>query len=167
MKQFLIIFTEVVEGRTPRGQLICKAAKRPYVAGLRVLNALDNLRSDPIRLLSLSFSKTLLFRNDFKIAKLCNFYLSVARTVDIVRSNVSMEHVVLVHLEKAFCNLVQAVLAKLLRIVHVMNRKNVCYGALVHILKHNVEIVLEVVQILNLDQFIALQVSNQTGFVDH
>ena len=77
-----------------------------------------------------------------------------------------MEHILIVHGLKSFCNLVQGVSAEVFRVVFVILNADVGHGSMLHELEDNEDLLVPVVQFDALDHLIALKVFSETCLVD-
>lgn len=104
-----------MERRVALRQLVGKAAEGPNVDLFVVLARRGNLWRDPRGSAALCRTPRLLLSQEDAEAEVCNFYISIRTAEDIVRLDVSMQNVVLVHLVESHRRHVQRVLHEWLR----------------------------------------------------
>ena len=102
-------------------------------------------------------------------SKICDLNVALRREEDVVRLDVPVQNIVVVHLLEAQEHLEETVPAEILRVAHVELATNISHGALVHVFEHDVDAVVKVVQLLTTYQFIAIgvEIGDQTCLLDH
>ena len=147
-------------------QLVCEAAEGPHVDLLRVLHAPRDLGRDPGRCSLLTHSILSLFGEEHAKAEVGQLDVSVGTTQYVIRLDVSVEHILLMHGSQALGHLVKAPAHEVLTEVALTLQYDISHGAAFHELEDDPDAALVVPDALAADQLLAVQVLDQTALVD-
>ena len=98
----LLAVSDIGERWISRGQLVCEAAIGPDINSFVVLDAIVDLWCYPIRSSFLRLALVLLFMEETSESQVSDFYVTVFhRMQDIVRLDIPMQNIVIMHLLEA------------------------------------------------------------------
>ena len=120
-----IIVPNMIEWRRSSSKLVRKAAIGPDVYRLAVEKTRDDFGSDPVRRSLDRLTLLLLLGKTASESEIGDFDLALRRVQDVVRLNVPMKHIIVMHLLQAEQNFEKTVPAEILRVVAEVMLTNV------------------------------------------
>ena len=133
-----------------------KASKRPDVYLGRVGVALGNLWRDPAWSALLSLSILLLFCQENTETHVSNFDFAIRLTKNVIRLDISMQNIVLMHRLQAKSHLIETPLAEVFSKVASPLQDNLCEIATFHQFNEHPKTVLVVENLFTVDQLFAI-----------